>query len=217
MAKQKLIVKSLKLGVNLTIDKTAIIGYLPARKIKIYPTIIGKNTIIRTNAIIYTNSIIGKNFETGHNVVIREQNKIGDNVCIWSNSVIDYGCSIGNNVKIHNNVYLAQFTVVEDDVFIGPGVVTANDLCPVCKKCMKGPVIEKGAKIGAGVTLLPHITIGQNCLIGAGSVVTKNIPKDSVAYGNPARVVKAISKLNCRFGIIKNPAIISYDKNNDSI
>lgn len=194
-----------KIGKNKKIDKDVILGYCTGRKIKEKTLIIGSRPRIRCGTVIYQGSRIGDNFETGHNVVIREENKLGNNVSIWSNSVIDYGCVIGNNVKIHANVYIAQFTVIEDDVFIAPCVSIANDLCPVCTKCMKGPVIKRGARIGINSTLLPHITIGEFSLIGAGSLVTKDIPAYSLAYGSPAKVIKKITQIKCKMGIIDRP------------
>ena len=171
------------------IDKTAIIGYKTSRKIKNRKLDLGKNPRIRSGTVIYEGSAIGDNLETGHNVVIREENIIGDNLSIWSNSVIDYGCRIGNHVKIHNNCYIAQSTVIEDDVFIAPGVMIANDKYPVSQN-FEGPTIKRGAKIGINATILPGVIIGENALIGAGSVVTKDIPPKAVAYGNPAEVKK---------------------------
>jgi len=172
--------KNAQIGKGSRIDKTASLGYKGGRNIKSSKTIIGKNATIRSNTVIYSNTEIGDGLETGHCVTIREQNKIGDNLNIWNNSSIDYGCVIGNNVKIHCNVYVAQFTTIEDEVFLAPGVMIANDPHPVCTKCMKGPTIKKGARIGVNVTLLPHVIIGKNALVGAGSVVTKNVPNNSV-------------------------------------
>lgn len=197
--------KNITIGKKSEIDKTAIIGYKTDRKIQEQKLVIGNNAKIRSGSVIYSGSTIGNNLQTGHNVVIREENIIGNHFSIWSNSVIDYGCKIGNNVKVHNNVYLSQFTTVEDDVFIAPGVATANDPCPTCGKCMKGPTIKKGARIGMNVTLLPHVTVGEYALIGAGAVVTKDIPPGAVAYGNPARVGKTIDKIVCRYNLVKNP------------
>ena len=197
--------KNIVIGKKSKIDKTAIIGHKTGRKIKDRRLTIGKNAEIRSGSVVYEGSAIGDYLETGHNAVIREENKIGNHLSVWSNSVIDYGCKIGNNVKIHNNVYLAQFTTIEDDVFIGPGVITANDRCPTCAKCLKGPTIKKGARIGVNVTLLPHITIGEYALVGAGAVVTKDIPPGSVAFGNPARVRKTIDKMTCPYNLVKNP------------
>lgn len=198
----------LKLGKNSKIDQGSKLGYLFGTKTKQLPLIIGKNAQIRSGTVIYTNTKIGDNLKTGHNVLIREKNQIGDNFSVWSNTVIDYGCIIGNNVKIHCNCYIAQFTIIEDDVFLAPSVTIANDVHPGCeysKKCMKGPTIKKGAKIGVNVTILPFVVIGENSLIGAGSVVTKDIPADSVAYGNPAKARKSIYDLKCDRGFTDKP------------
>ncbi|MCG2768451.1 MAG: N-acetyltransferase, partial [Anaerolineae bacterium] len=129
-------------------------------------------------------------------------------VSIWANSVVDYGCRIGDRVKIHSNVYVAQFTVIEDDVFMAPGVIVANDIHPGCAhsaECMRGPTLCRGARVGANVTILPYVTIGEYALIGAGSVVTGDIPAKAVAYGNPARVRKILSDLTCVTGITDVP------------
>ena len=193
--------KNAQIGKGSRIDKTARLGYKSGRNIKSSKTIIGKNATVRSNTVIYSNTEIGDGLETGHSVTIREQNKIGDNLNIWNNSTIDYGCVIGNNVKIHCNVYVAQFTTIEDDVFLAPGVMIANDPHPVCAKCMKGPNIKKGARIGVNATLLPRITIGRNALVGAGSVVTRDVPDNSVVYGVPAKVTGRIRDLKCKASI----------------
>lgn len=194
-----------KLGANAVIDEGVVLGYPSGRKIPDRVLQIGADARIRSGTVIYGGSKIGHWLETGHGVVIREQNIVGDGMMIWSNSVIDYGCRIGNSVRIHNNVYLAQFTEIGDDVFIAPGVVTTNDPHPICTACMKGPVIESGARIGANSTILPGVIIGKDSLVGAGAVVTRNVPPGSVVVGNPARVMSKTSELDCRFGIKTKP------------
>lgn len=193
------------LGSGNQIDEGVLLGYRTGRKIEASPTIIGLAARIRSGTVVYTNVQIGDHLETGHNVVIREENRLGDHVSIWNNTTIDYGCVIGNNVKIHANVYVAQFTTIEDDVFIAPGVTMANDPHPICTLCMKGPTIHRGARIGVNVTLLPLITIGEGALIGAGSVVTHDIPPGTVAFGAPARVIKTTDELECPLGIVDKP------------
>jgi len=167
-----------------------------------------KGWLIREGTFIEEDNKIGIKLETGHNVVIREKCVIGDNVRIWANAVIDYGCTIGNNVKIHCNCYVGQFTTIDDDVFFAPGVVTLNDLHPGCKysaSCMHGPTIEQGVQIGGNSTILPHVKIGRGSLIGGGSVITKDIPPNSVAYGNPARVIASVFGLRCKTGLTNKP------------
>jgi acetyltransferase-like isoleucine patch superfamily enzyme len=198
---------TVRLGERAIIDDGVTLGY-PAARGGEHLLTIGPEARIRSGTIIYSGSSIGRNLETGHYVVIREQNIIGDNVCIWGNSVIDYGCCIGNNVKIHNKVYVAQFTLIEDDVFLAPGVTLANDIhpgCPNSAECMEGPRIKKGAQIGINASVLPRVVIGENAVIGAGSVVTKDIPPGVVAYGNPAQVVCSIGDLVCTTGLIDKP------------
>lgn len=193
----------LRTGKFLEIADSAILGYKPARAIRDLTLVIGDGAKIRSGTVIYAGSRIGKNLETGHNVIIREENIIGDDLKIWSNSIIDYGCKVGDQVKIHCDCYIAQLTILEDDVFLAPGVMLANEKYPTGKFSsdrIKGAIIKKGAKIGINSTILPGVTIGINSVVGAGSVVTKDIPPNTVAYGNPARVVKSI--LNTKTGAI---------------
>ncbi len=188
------------LGAGSALDDGVIMGYLSPRRGVDKILKVGDNATVRAGTIIYAGSSVGRGLETGHNVVIREQNKIGDDFSIWNNSVIDYGCVIGNQVKIHCNVYVAQFTIIEDDVFMAPGVTIANDIhpgCPDSRECMKGPTIKKGAQIGVNVTILPFITIGEGALVGSGAVVSRDVPSGSVVFGNPARVRGLAKDLKC--------------------
>lgn len=141
-------------------------------------------------------------------VVIREENVLGEEVRIWSGTVVDYGCRIGDRVKIHCSCYIAQFTEIADDVFIGPGVTATNDMHPGCSRsmdCLKGPVIRAGAVIGGGATLLPRVVIGESALVGAGSVVTRDVEPRAVVAGNPARRIRSIEELECRSGLSDLP------------
>lgn len=183
----------------LAADDSVTIGYPTGRPIADRALRIGADANLRSGTVIYVGTTIGRGLQTGHNVVIREENVIGDNVGIWSNSVIDYGCRIGNNVKIHSNVYVAQFTTIEDDAFLAPGVTIANDMRPLCAECTHagGPTIKRGARIGVNVTILPGVTVGEYALVGAGSVVTKDVPPHAVVYGNPARVQTTVDEIAC--------------------
>lgn len=198
-------------GEGSQIDENVLLGYPTGRKIEVVKTVIGARARIRSNTVIYTNVIIGDDLETGHNVIIREENIIGDSFCVWNNSTVDYGCKIGNGVRIHNNVYVAQYTVIEDDVFLAPGVIIANDPHPICTKCMRGPTIKRGSRIGVNATLLPRITVGEYCLVGAGSVVTVDVPPHSVVYGVPARPIKTIDELECPLNLVDRPYLEGRD------
>jgi acetyltransferase-like isoleucine patch superfamily enzyme len=178
----------LQIGDGSLADEGVILGYSPSRPVA-GPLLLGPCARLRSGTVIYAGSTVGWRFETGHNVIVREENRIGDDVSIWSNTIVDYGCTIGNRVKIHSNCYIAQFTELEDDVFIGPGVTMTNDLFPGdpdSAEAMAGPLIRAGAQIGANVTMLPYVTIGAGAIVGAGAVVARNIPPGMVAYGCPA-------------------------------
>jgi acetyltransferase-like isoleucine patch superfamily enzyme len=162
---------------------------------------LGAHARLRRGTILYAGSQIGAHFETGHYVIVREECRIGDSVSIWSQSVIDYGVSIGSRVQIHTGVYIAQYSTIEDDVFLAPGVQFANDLHPVCTKCMRGPTIQRAARLGVGVIVGAGITIGAGALVGTGSVVTRDVPAGMVVAGNPARVLSPVTALHCPYGL----------------
>jgi len=176
------------LGASHRIDRLAVIGELPGRPIRDATLWIGDHAIVRAFTVIYVGTRIGTDLETGHHAVIREENQIGDHLRIWNHSTIDYGCVIGHRVRIHNHVYVAQFTTIEDDAFLAPGVMIANDRYPVSSHRLQGPTIKRGARIGINATLLPGIVIGEEALVGAGAVVTRDVPAGMVVVGNPARV-----------------------------
>jgi len=179
------------------IDPLAILGERPGRVVADLTLRISRGAVVRAFSIIYGGSTIGADLETGHHVVIREENLIGDRLRIWNNSVIDYGCVIGDGVRIHTNVYVAQQSVLENDVFLAPGVGIANDRYPICTRCLEGVVIRHGARIGVNATLLPGVEIGEQALVGSGAVVTKDVAPWAIVAGNPARVIGSVESLVC--------------------
>jgi acetyltransferase-like isoleucine patch superfamily enzyme len=191
------------LGRGNLIDENVLLAVRPGRQIADLVLRIGRDAVVRSGSVLYAGSTIGDFFETGHNVIVREENQIGANVKIWNNTVIDYGCTIGDRVKIHSNCYVAQFTTIEDDVFLGPGVSLANDPHPgsATHLCMRGPTLKAGAQIGMNATILPFVTIGERALVGAGAVVTRDVPPGMVVVGNPARILKPVSELTCPLDI----------------
>jgi acetyltransferase-like isoleucine patch superfamily enzyme len=182
--------RRMPVGEGLVRDRGVRLGYPADRKVDSASSL-GDNVRLRSGTVVYAGSRIGHGFQTGHNVVVREECLIGDHVSVWSNTVIDYGCVIGNGVKIHSNCYVAQFTEIGERAFLAPGVTIANDLYPgqeESAKVMSGPWIGPGAQLGVNVTVLPYVRIGAGTIVGAGSVVTRDLPDNVVAYGNPAVV-----------------------------
>jgi acetyltransferase-like isoleucine patch superfamily enzyme len=195
-------------GAGCSFDPSVILGQPTGRQLEDHTLRIGPGAQLRSGTVLYAGSTIGAYFQTGHHVVVREQNRLGDHVSIWNNTTVDYGCTIGNRVKLHTNVYVAQFTIIEDDVFMAPGVTIANDPHPGCAfsgQCMRGPHLKRGAQIGVNVTILPFVTIGERALVGAGSVVTRDVPPGVVVVGNPARVVREVGELRCLTGHTDRP------------
>ena len=151
---------------------------------------IGMNSIIRSGTVIYSAVQIGDNFRTGHNVLIRENTRIGDNVLVGTNSVVDGDCQIGSKVSIQTGVYVTRYTTIEDGVFLGPCCVTTNDKYMKYGAVLKGPVIKRGVRIGANSTIMPGITVGENAVVGAGAVVTRDVKPNAIVAGVPARVMR---------------------------
>lgn len=196
------------LGKDCQADEGVVLGYATGRKIPQTELVIGDHAQIRTGSVIYQGSSIGAHLTTGHNVVIREENRIGNHFTLWSNAFVDYGCRIGHEVKIHVNCYIAQFTTIEDNVFLAPGVTVANDLHPGCQHsndCMTGPTIKEGAQIGVNATILPFVTIGDHSVIGSGAVVVQDVPPRSVVVGNPGKVICTVDDLKCESGLTDFP------------
>jgi acetyltransferase-like isoleucine patch superfamily enzyme len=148
---------------------------------------IGHHAVLRSGTIIYCDVIIGDNFQSGHNILIREKTRIGDRTAIGTATVIDGNSSIGNDVSLQSMVYIPTNTSIGDHVFIGPNAVLTNDRYPP-SGCLIGPIVKAGAAIGANATILPGVCIGEGAFVAAGSVVTHDVPDYMMAVGTPARI-----------------------------
>ncbi|HXJ99061.1 MAG TPA: acyltransferase [Gelidibacter sp.] len=153
---------------------------------------------IHESSYIDTDVTIGKNTKIWHFCHILSNTQIGDNCSFGQNCVVGPNVSIGNNVKVQNNISIYEGVEVEDDVFIGPSVVFTNVINPrsfiVRKQEYKKTLLKKGASIGANATIVCGNTVGEYALIGAGTVVTKNVPNFALVVGNPGRQVGWVSK-----------------------
>src|SRR5688500_18265845 len=162
------------------------------------PLRIGQAARIRSHTVVYLASRIGERFETGHGAMIRESNSIGDDVSIGTHSIVEHHVEIGDRVRVHSNAFIPEYSVIEDGAWIGPSVTVTNARYPLgrdAKASLRGPMVRRGAKIGANATLLPGVVIGRDALVGAGSVVVHDVPDGAVVVGNPARVVRQVTDI----------------------
>jgi acetyltransferase-like isoleucine patch superfamily enzyme len=140
---------------------------------------------------------IGNNTRVWQFSVIFEHASIGENCNICAHTMIENDVVVGNNVTIKSGVFLWDGMRVDDDVFIGPNATFTNDVMPRSKiypDVFNGITLKKGASIGANATILPGITIGCKAMVGAGAVVTKDVPDYAVVVGNPAVITRYIAR-----------------------
>jgi acetyltransferase-like isoleucine patch superfamily enzyme len=194
ISKTAIIYPNVILAEDVVVEDFCVIG-LPFEGMLDQETTIDQGGVIRSGTYIYAGNHIGKNFQTGNKANIRELNQIGNGVSIGSLSVVEHHVKIGDNVRIHSQAFVPEYTILEDECWIGPNVVITNARYPKhpnVKNDLIGVHVMKGAKIGANSTLLPGVVVGNNALIGAGSVVTKDVSKCIIAAGSPARQLREI-------------------------
>ncbi len=175
-----------EVGRHAQVDADVILGYrYPGDS---QPTRIGDHAIIRSGTVIYANTSIGHRFQCGHHVLIRAEVTIGNRCVVHHKCTLEGRIRIGDGVKIMAHVYIPSTTVIGNSVFIGPGTTFLNDKFPMRRAApVEGARLEDHVCIGGGVTICPGVTIGRNSFIGAGSLVNKDVPPDTLAYGVPAR------------------------------
>ncbi|HVP96563.1 acyltransferase [Methanoregula sp.] len=181
-----------KTGTGLQVFEPVTLGF-PSRenigKTGFSGTTIGMDAVLRSGTIIYCDVTIGDRFQTGHNVIIREKTRIGNHVSVGTGVVIEGNTQIGDNANLQSMVYIPTNTSIGDRVFIGPNAVLTNDRYPPSGTGgLVGPVIENGAAIGANVTILPGVRIGEGALVAAAAVVTRDVPAHMLAVGAPAKI-----------------------------
>jgi len=193
------IYKGSKIGKNSRIDDNTVIGKQPMKAATSVtsednlqpPCQLGDSMIIGTSVVIYAGCTIGDKCLVADLSTIRENVKIGTKTIIGRGVAVENYCNIGSYCKLETNVYITAYSDIEDYVFIAPGVVTSNDNFagrdPERFKYFKGVTVKKGGRIGAQATVLPGKVIYEDGLVGAGSVVTKDVEKGKIVLGNPSR------------------------------
>ncbi|MEK7448739.1 MAG: DapH/DapD/GlmU-related protein [Planctomycetota bacterium] len=193
------------IGDNVRIDEHSVIGKMPMKAAfsaiggatnPLPPAEIGSNAIIGAGVIIYTGAKIGPYVLVADLATVREDVTIGDYTIIGRGVTVENKVSIGSKCKIETEAYICALSSIADGCFVAPEVTFTNDnfLARTKErfKYHKGVTMLKGARIGANATILPGVTIGEDGLVAAGSVVTKDVPSKMIVKGTPARPTKPV-------------------------
>jgi len=150
--------------------------------------VIGSGSVIRSGTIIYNDVEASRGLQTGHHALIRENTVLGRDVLVGTQAVIDGYTTVDDSVSMQTGVYVPSYTEIGARVFLGPNATLLNDPYPVRLDAeLAGPSIEDGVSIGANATVLPETTVGEGSFVAAGSVVTRDVPAETLAIGAPAR------------------------------
>ncbi|HEY7380028.1 MAG TPA: DapH/DapD/GlmU-related protein [Gaiella sp.] len=193
------------LGEGVRVMEHAVVGKQPAlsprstsRREPLAPSVIGAGTIVSAGAIVFAGSTIGERVILGDQSCVRERVTIGDDVVLGRGSLIENDTVVGAMSRIQAEAYITAYSTLEEHVFIAPCVVTTNDnfmgRTERRHALMRGPTIRRGARVGGGAILCPGVEIGEEAFVGAGAVVTKDVPPRVVVVGNPARVLRAVAE-----------------------
>ena len=191
------------LGEGVKVLEHAVVGKQPAlsprstaKREELPPAEIGDGTIVSTGAIVFAGSQIGARVILGDQSCVRERVTIGDDVVVGRGSLVENDTTIGALTKIQAEAYITAYSTLEENVFIAPCVVTTNDnfmgRTERRHELIKGPTIRRGARIGGGAILCPAVEIGEEAFVGAGAVVTRDVPPKKVVVGSPARVLRDV-------------------------
>src|SRR6266536_2228510 len=191
------------LGDGVKVLENAVVGKQPslsprstARRDPLPPTEIGAGSIVSTGAIVFAGARVGARVVLGDQSCVRERVSIGDDVVLGRGSLVENDTTIGALTKIQAEAYITAYSTLEDNVFIAPCVVTTNDnfmgRTEKRHELVRGPTIRRGARVGGGAILCPGIEIGEDAFVGAGAVVTKDVPPRMVVVGNPAKVLREV-------------------------
>jgi acetyltransferase-like isoleucine patch superfamily enzyme len=191
------------LGKGVKVLEHAVVGKQPtlsprstAKRDPLEPAVVGDGTVISTGAIVFAGTTLGARVIVGDQSCVRERVTVADDVVIGRGALVENDTTIGARTRIQAQAYVTAYSTLEEDVFVAPCVVTTNDnLMGRTERrleLMKGPTIRRGARVGGGAILCPGIEVGEEAFVGAGAVVTKDVPPRTVVVGSPARVLRDV-------------------------
>jgi acetyltransferase-like isoleucine patch superfamily enzyme len=192
------------IGDNVRIDDNTVIGKLPMRAAnsavtkeqELPPCTIGSNCIIGTGVVIYRGCEIDESVLVADLSTVRENVTIGKKTIVGRGVAIENFCKIGKFCKLETNVYITAYSELGDRVFVAPCVATSNDnfvgRTQERFKNFKGVTVRNGGRIGVNATVLPGKTIGEDALVGAGALVTTDVPEGKIVVGMPAKVFRDV-------------------------
>jgi acetyltransferase-like isoleucine patch superfamily enzyme len=197
------------LGDGVRVLEYAVVGKQPtlgaastAKRDPLPPAQIGAGTVISAGAIVFAGSTVGASCIVGDQSCIRERVDLADDCILGRGSLIENDTTVGAGTRIQAGAYITAYSTLEEDVFIAPCVVTTNDnfmgRTEQRRALMKGPTIRRGARVGGGAILCPGIEIGEEAFVGAGAVVTKDVPPRALVVGSPARVLREVDPAELR-------------------
>jgi acetyltransferase-like isoleucine patch superfamily enzyme len=191
------------LGEGVKVLEHAVVGKQPslsprstAKRETLPPAEIGAGTVISSGAIVFAGASVGARVILGDQSCVRERVTIGDDVVVGRGSLVENDTTIGAMTTIQADAYITAYSTLEEHVFVAPRVVTTNDnfmgRTERRHELIKGPTIRRGARIGGGAILCPGVEVGEEAFVGAGAVVTKDVPPGVVVVGSPARVLREV-------------------------
>lgn len=189
--------KPVVLGDDVTVGAYCELGH-PAGQTDRAPLKIGNGSHIRSHSVFYEGSVFGEQLVTGHRVTVREGTKAGAGLQLGTLSDVQGKCTLGDYVKTHSNVHICQAATIEDYVWIYPYVVLTNDPHPPSDGFIEGPLIRRYAVIATHACVMPAVQVGEDSLVAAGAMVTRDVTPRTVVAGVPAREICRVEKMELK-------------------
>ena len=187
-----------RLGEGCVIGKPPVLGARSsAAREEPGPARLGDGVSVGAGAVVLAGAELGAGCVIGDQAHVRERASIGPDSVVGRAASVENDVRIGARVRLQTNAYITAWSVVEDDVFVAPGVTTTNDPTAGRRQPgqeLRGPTLRRACRIGAGAVLLPGVEVGEEAFVAAGAVVTADVPARAVVMGVPARVVREMAE-----------------------